>query len=150
MFAVSVGDVRTTRPGFLQPRGYKEPGGGRHVTEQQIPNRAGRRKNTHICAQSSAQHGTARMHVLCTVMRVVARCSHGNRKREARYYMIMNMLQPKALYQWFSQWRAQAKMNHLISIKFFHMFQNDMNDCVAVLGFMLFLKNKKQKKHLTV
>lgn len=40
-FAVSVGDVRTTRQGFLQPRGYKEPGGGRHVTEQQIPHRLG-------------------------------------------------------------------------------------------------------------
>lgn len=58
---VSVGDVRTTRPGSVQPRGYKEPGGGRHVTEQQIPERAEGReeKNT----QKKNTHGT--MHA-CT------------------------------------------------------------------------------------
>lgn len=51
VFAVSVGDVRTTRPGFLRPRGYKEPGGGRHVPEQQIPNRTEGENTPHTRAR---------------------------------------------------------------------------------------------------
>lgn len=51
VFAVSVGDVRTTRPGFLRPRGYKEPGGGRHAPEQQIPNRTEGGKHPHARAR---------------------------------------------------------------------------------------------------
>lgn len=55
--AVSVGDVRTTRPGFLQSRGYKEPGGGRHAPEQQIPARTegGEHPQTRACTARRAR-----------------------------------------------------------------------------------------------
>lgn len=57
VFAVSVGDVRTTRPGFLRPRGYKEPGGGRHAPEQQIPKRTegGKHPHTRACTARRAR-----------------------------------------------------------------------------------------------
>ena len=82
-----------------------------------------------------------------------------NRKAKTQYYMIMNMLQPKALNHWFSQWgpgtsrgpwgrfrRFPAKINPVMSLKFFHKFHNHI--CVWLFWVSYsFCKKKKKTSH---